>query len=65
MTSPLGLFFADPLLDEVLCGADGIWGTADGHPTVARPRRINPFFRDLDVGPTKMLDFQQRLAART
>lgn len=58
MTSPLGLFFADPLLDEVLCGADGIRSTADGNPAVSCARRVNPLFGDLNIGPTEMLDFQ-------
>ena len=65
VTSPLGLFLADPLLDEVLCCADGVGRTADRHPAVARARRVDSLFGYLNVGAAEMLNFQQRFAART
>ena len=65
VTRPLGLFFADPLFDEVLCGADGVGCPADRHPPITGARRVNPFFRDLNVGAAEMLNFQQRFTAGT
>jgi len=64
MTGAFGFLLANALLNEVLCGADGIGRTADRHPTVACPRCINPLFRYLDIGPAKMLNLQQGFTTR-
>lgn len=63
VTGSLGFLLAYALLNEVLCGADGVRRTADRHPTVARTRCVNALLRYLDIGAAKMLNLQQSLTA--
>lgn len=65
VAGPLELLLLYFLVDEVLRGADGVGGAADGHDAVAGARRERALLGDLDVGARHLLDFHQATAART
>ena len=65
VTGAFGFLLAYALLNEVLCGADGVRRAANRHPTVARTRCVNALLRNLDVGPAEMLNLQQSFTARS
>ena len=64
VTGAFGFLLAYALLNEVLCGADGVRRATDRHPTVARTRCVNALLRYLDIGAAEMLNLQQGLPDR-